>query len=121
MSVKFMDRKGAIKDLLVRVAKKGLPVTYEQFGEMVGIWRMRGAKDLLDIIAEDEKAKGKPDITYMLCSAVTGYPSQIGGIPAKPPSPQQKQLAREEMRAVLDEYCPGAANPYRFCRVRERQ
>ncbi|MGI0525742.1 hypothetical protein [Rhizobium giardinii] len=112
MVVKFINRKNEIRDALLCVAKEGQPMTYESFGEMVSIWRMRGAKDLLDLIAKEERAKKEPDITYMLRSATTKYPSQIGGQPAKPPTTEQKQLAREEMQAVIDRHCPGAVNPY---------
>ncbi|MGW9949124.1 hypothetical protein J2W92_004472 [Rhizobium leguminosarum] len=112
MVVKFIDRKNEIRDALFQVAKNGLPMTYENFGQIVGIWRMRGAKDLLDLIAKEEKAKREPDVTYMLHSAATKYPSQIGGQPAKPPTAEQMRLARKEMQAVINRHCPGAVNPY---------
>ncbi|WP_431323213.1 hypothetical protein [Rhizobium sp. YTU87027] len=111
--MRFIDRKNEIRDALIRVAKDGGPVTYEQFGDEVGIWRMRGAKDLLDLIAEEEETHGRPDVTYMLISATSGYPSQIGGYPAKPPSDWQRKLARKKMQKVIDRYRPGATNPYR--------
>ncbi|TBD22984.1 hypothetical protein [Rhizobium ruizarguesonis] len=112
MVVKFITRKNEIRDALFELAKNGLPMTYESFGQKVSIWRMRGTKDLLDLIAEEEKAKKEPDITYMLSSATTKYPSQIGGRPAKPPTPEQKRLAREEMQMIINRHCPGAVNPY---------
>ncbi|OWV99981.1 hypothetical protein [Rhizobium sp. R693] len=107
MPVRFIDRKDEIRDALVRVAEGGEPVTYEKFGDEVGIWRMRGAKDLLDLIAKEEKSHGRPDVTYMLKSATSGYPSQIGGQLAKPPADWQKRLACEEMQKIIKEYCPG--------------
>lgn len=110
--VRFLDRKDEIRSALVNVAKNGVPVTYETFGDGVGIWRMRGAKDVLDLIANEERANSNPDITFMLYSATTDYPSQIGGQSAKPPTQAQKQLARNELQAVIDRYCPGAENPY---------
>ncbi|NNH57672.1 MULTISPECIES: hypothetical protein [Rhizobium] len=112
MVVKFINRKNEIRDALFEVAKNGLPMTYESFGQKVSIWRMRRAKDLLDLIAEEEKAKGEPDITYMLHSATTKYPSQIGGQPAKPPTAEQMRRARQEMQALINRHCPGAVNPY---------
>ncbi|MGO6724288.1 hypothetical protein ACC717_27300 [Rhizobium ruizarguesonis] len=112
MVVKFINSKDEVRDALFQVAKNGLPMTYESFGQIVGIWRMRGAKDLLDLIAKEEQAKGEPDITYMLRSATTKYPSQIGGQPAKPPTTEQMLRARQEMQAVINRHCPGAVNPY---------
>jgi hypothetical protein len=73
---------------------------------------MRGAKDVLDAIAAEERKKGEPDITFILCSAATGYPSQIDGQPAKPPSLSQRASTRAEITAIIARYCPGKPNPY---------
>jgi len=113
MSIKFLDRKDQIQGELIKAAKAGAPFpTYEEFGQRVGIWRMRGAKDVLDQIAREEVEQGRPDITFILRSAATGYPSQIGFESAKPPKDWQKHKAREEMQKVIEKYCLGATNPY---------
>ena len=69
-------------------------------------------QSVLDWIAIEEKDAGRPDVTYVLHSVATGYPSQIGGRPAKPPSEGQKRKAREEMQKVIECYCRGTSNPY---------
>lgn len=113
MGIRLFDRKDEIRDALVAAAQEGAPFpSYEKFGEHIGIWRMRGAKDVLDWIAEEERQAGRPDVTFILHSATTGYPSQIGGSPAKPPSTEQKRIAAAEMRKVIKRYCPGISNPY---------
>ena len=48
------QRKALIERKLLEAAEDGdVPLTYEQFGERVGIWRMRGARDALDEIAAE--------------------------------------------------------------------
>jgi hypothetical protein len=67
-------------------------------------------KDVLDEISRDEARSGRPDITFVLRSRTTGYPSQIGFKPAKTPSGQP----RAEAKRMIDGYGPpGATNPYR--------
>ena len=112
--MKYAERKDEIRAKLVEVAKGGPPFsTYEEFGNQVGIWRMRGATEVLDQIAKEERKAERPDVTYVLRSATTHYPSQIGFHPAKPrPTDWQRELARCKMQDVIDWYCPGARNPY---------
>lgn len=70
-------------------------------------------KEALDLISREETRKGKPDITFILRSMETGYPSQIGFKSAKPPSDDQKRQAREEAQKIIDAYGPaGAKSPY---------
>ncbi|RWH49995.1 hypothetical protein [Mesorhizobium sp.] len=60
MVVRFFDRKKEFKAALIRAAKdREFPLTYERFGERLGIWRMRGAKDVLDLIAQEETREGR--------------------------------------------------------------
>ena len=107
------EKKALIERELVKAAQGGeIPLTYEQFGERVGIWRMRGARNLLDRIAEEWRSMEGFDITFILCSATTGYPSQIDGLPAKPPSETQKKSARQNMDKIIQRFRPGAKNPY---------
>jgi hypothetical protein len=70
-------------------------------------------KDVLDEISREETRNGRPDITFVLRSKTTGYPSQIGFKSAKPPDDTQKVQARTEAQRLIDAYAPaGKRNPY---------
>ena len=113
MSTWYLDRKDEIKTALNIAAEDGPPFpSYEDFGRPLRLGNMRGSKDVLDWIAIEEEQAGRPDITYILHSRATRYPSYIGGRPATPPSAEQERKARDEMQKVIDLYCPGSANPY---------
>ncbi|MBB2784838.1 UNVERIFIED_ORG: hypothetical protein GGD43_000008 [Rhizobium esperanzae] len=117
MTIKSLNKQNEIRNLLITLARdasKPLIYTYGTFGKMVGIFNMRGTKDLLDAIAKEEQGQERPDVTYMLVNADWGYPSQIGGYPAKPPQDWQRQLAYEEMQKIIKDYRLGeTSNPYR--------
>ena len=66
----------------------------------------------LNRIADREKSNNRPDITFILKNRRTGYPGQIGGKRAHPPSPEQKQRAKAEMQEIIREYSPCSSNPY---------
>jgi hypothetical protein len=95
---------------LMRFAKRGQFPFYSDCG-----FGPRGpGKEVLDEISRDESRSGRPDITFVLRSKTTGYPSQIGFKPAKSPTVQQKAEARTEAQRIIDAYSPpGTTNPYR--------
>ncbi|RWM10439.1 hypothetical protein [Mesorhizobium sp.] len=113
MTIRFLDRKEEIRAALLRaVRNRAFPQTYEQFGETIGIWRMRGTKQVLDVIAKEELDQGRPDITFILVSATSGYPSQIDGFPARRPSASQRASAKSMMGRIIEYYCRDAASPH---------
>jgi hypothetical protein len=66
----------------------------------------------LDGISDDELAKGNPDITDLVLSAKTGWPSRISRqFTNGKPTPQQKQKAQSGLNAVFGRYCPGKQVP----------
>jgi hypothetical protein len=93
----------------MQFAKKGQFPFYSHCG-----FGPRGpGKDVLDEISRDETRNGRPDITFVLRSKSTGYPSQIGFEPAKRPTSQQKATARAEAQRIIATYGPPSArNPY---------
>jgi hypothetical protein len=99
---------------LLKAAQNGnIPISYGDFGKIVGIWRMLRTKGVLDLLSKGYKAQKPPiDLTYILKNKRYGLPSQIGGQPAKPPAPWQRQLAHSELQKIIDAYCPGTPNPY---------
>lgn len=101
--------KYAVRAALMQFAKKGQFPFYSHCG-----FGPRGpGKDVLDRISREETRNGRPDITFVLRSRVTGYPSQIGFKPAKTPTDQQKTAARAEAQRIISAYGPaGARNPY---------
>lgn len=112
MGFKYASRQREIRDKLVEAARKGDFPSYGVFGDRVGIWNMMQTGDLLDAIANAEERRGLPDVTYVLHNEKYGLPSRIGRRPAKPPSDDQRRLAREKMQEVIDHYCAGTRNPY---------
>lgn len=118
MTVFYEDRKSEILSAL-RTLAEAHPIrvkTYTEFGMLFdptiparGPW-----KGILDMIAQEEVANGRPDITFLVVGKETGYPSQIGFQEAQPPSPAQKKQAREEFDKIVAFYGGGRASPNPF-------
>jgi hypothetical protein len=90
-------------------AKTGLFAYYSE----CGFGAYGPGKDVLDEISREETRNGRPDITFVLRSETTGYPSQIGFKSAKPPDDTQKVQARTEAQRLIDAYAlAGTRNPY---------
>lgn len=102
-------RKYAVRAALMQFARSGQFPFYSDCG-----FGPRGpGGDVLNEISHEETRNGCPDITFVLRSKTTGYPSQIGFMPAKPPTAQQKATARAEAQRVISAYGPpGTRNPY---------
>jgi hypothetical protein len=118
MAVFYEDRKTEISSAL-RTLAEAHPVrvrTYTEFGALFdppipprGPW-----KGILDMIAREEVADGRPDITFLVVSKKTGYPGQIGFQDARPPSPAQKRQPREEFDRIVAFYGRGRSSPNPF-------
>jgi hypothetical protein len=98
-----------VRAALMQFAKRGQFPFYSNCG-----FGPRGPrKAVLDEISRDETRSGRPDITFVLRSHATGYPSQIGFKSSKPPSDKQKAAARAEAQRIIDTYSPPRSrNPY---------
>jgi hypothetical protein len=98
-----------VRGALMEFAKKGRFPYYSECG--FGLYGP--GKEVLDLISREETGNGRPDITFVLRSKTTDYPSQIGFKPAKPPNAAQKAQARAEAQLIIDTYAPsGTRNPY---------
>jgi hypothetical protein len=85
--------------------------TYKAFAPRVGM-PVRGPwKGVLDAISRAETQHGLPDITFVLVNS-SGFPSQIGFMPSKKPTPQQIAHARAEIQKVINRFNPGTPVPF---------
>jgi hypothetical protein len=112
--IRHIDKKDAIRAELMKLAraKPLAAVCYSDFGKVTDT-RPRGpSKEVLDIIAKEEAAAGRPDITVLLVRKDTGYPGQIDGKRTKRPKPQDIVRARQKLQDVIDRYNRGANNPF---------
>lgn len=110
-----------LKGLLERCVReqKNPFMTYGKFGQMYHLGSFAPAwanRKNLDVAAQECKADKSIyflDLTFILCSSRTHYPSVIDGRPfsEKNPKPQMDR-AREEAQKIIDRFCPGANNPY---------
>jgi hypothetical protein len=100
----YGNRKDAIRAELLRLAREGRTIFYTQLGEAVDIPARGPWKPVLDEISREETASGLPDITFLVINKQTGLPGQIGFKPAKPPTPEQRRMADEVIKAVFAHY-----------------
>ncbi len=108
----FADKKRVHAELM-RLARAGEITYYGALGAAVGkparwpLWTK-----VLDGISDDELAKGNPDITDLVLSAKTGWPSRISRqFTNDKPTDQQQQKAQLGLNAVFSRYCPGKQAP----------
>lgn len=97
-----------VRDELLKLARAGKVTYYTDLGAAVGkparwtLW-----KTILDKISYD-----KPDITIIVLSAKTGWPSQIAYKATNgKPTDQQKKFAQDELAKVFGLHCPGRPVP----------
>lgn len=102
--IAYLDRKGAIRAELVRLAKARQTITYGELGKLVGVPARGPWKPILDEISRDEAGRGLPDITFLVINAASGLPGQIGFQPAKPPTAEQRRLADQVIQQVFQYY-----------------
>jgi hypothetical protein len=112
--IRHLDKKDIIHaGLLGAVKAKPIKkIYYGEFGAKTNTGPRGPSKEVLDLIASQEMAAGRPDITVILVRRDTGYPGQIDGLETGKPKQSQMQRAREKMQEVIDAYNPGARNPF---------
>lgn len=105
----YQADKERVRAELKRLAHAGKLTYYGVLGNAVGkharwpLW-----KNILDEISREEK----PDITFLVLNAATGWPSQIGyENTGGKPTLAQKQHAQAQLDAVFRYYCPGKPTP----------
>ena len=102
--IPYIDRKAAIIAVLSQCARQGQTIFYGELGQRVDV-PVRGPwKPVLDDIARDETANGRPDITFLVINKQTGFPGQIGFKPAKPPTREQRQIADDAIAKIFAHY-----------------
>ena len=107
----FLADKNRVHAELMRLARAGQITYYGALGAAVGKHaRWPKWTQVLDGISDDELAKKNPDITDLVLSAKTGWPSRIQFTNGKL-TPQQKQKAQSVLDAVFSHYCPGKQAP----------
>jgi len=85
--------------------------TYTELGRVVEIPPMGPWEPVLDAIAKECEDAGRPDITFLVQNARTGYPSRVSRTTRRNLLPSQKERAREELQRIIDMYNRGAPNP----------
>ena len=99
-TVPYLAQQNRILSELVKAARRGKTITYLQLGMAVGIPTRGPWKPILDRLSLQETNAGRPDVTFMVVRARTGYPGQIGFTPANPPSQKQKSDADKILKDV---------------------
>ena len=99
--IPYLGRKAAILTVLLRRAQQGSTIFYGELGKEVGIPARGPWKAILDEIAREETAAGRPDITFLVINRQTGLPGQIGFKPAKPPTSEQRRTADDVIQKVF--------------------
>jgi hypothetical protein len=112
--MRCLGKKNLVRRELLRcaTAKPMEFPAYTEFGRRVGIPPQGPWEPVLDAIADEEDALAEPDITFVIRSKTTGYPSRVGRVTKKKLDPAQKALARKKVQEVIDKYNPGTPNPY---------
>jgi hypothetical protein len=100
-NIPYEDREDAIREALVKMAKRRKKLDYTEFGELVGIPTQGPWNPILDKISLGERAAGRADITYLVVRKRTGYPIQIEFTPAVTPSAAQKAIADELFKEIF--------------------
>jgi hypothetical protein len=109
----FLADKKRVHAELMKLAHAGQITYYSDLGDAVGkherwpLWTR-----VLGGISKCERKKRKPDITDLVLSAKTGWPSRISKKYTKgKPSPQQRRKAQRGLDRVFSHYCPGKQAP----------
>lgn len=111
--VNYVTDKQRIRTELMKLANAGELTYYGLLGAAVGKHaRWPKWKVVLDEIAREELGQGKPDITFLVLNAKTGWPSQIGFTSTHDkPTPVQMRDAQTGLDKVFRLYCPGRPTP----------
>jgi hypothetical protein len=100
--IPYLNRKGAIIAALTQCARQGRTIFYGELGQQVDVPARGPWKPVLDEIAREETASGRPDITFLVINKQTGFPGQIGFKPAKSPQPTSngRSLTTQSQRCL---------------------
>ena len=112
--MRYIEKKGLIERELERCARAS-PIehpTYTELGKRVGIPARGPWQPVLDAIADEADREKRPDLTFLVRNARTGYPSRIGRLTKRNPEAWQKERARVKVQEIIDKYNPGRPNPY---------
>ena len=109
IKIPHIGQKDAIIAVLLRCAREARTIYYGELGREVDIPARGPWKAVLDEIAREETASGRPDITFLVISKQTGLPGQIGLKPAKRPTIEQRRIADEAIRRIFAYYKPVAS------------
>ena len=106
MAIRYLAKKPNVRRELLKLASAEpiRPLTYGKLAERVSIPARGPWKGLLDLIAHEETIAGRPDITLLVVLKRTGYPGQINGESARPPSTHQKKYVEAEWKKIADHY-----------------
>jgi hypothetical protein len=102
--IPYIDRKPAIIATLSQCARQRQTIFYGELGQKVDVPPRGPWKPVLDDIAREETANGRPDVTFLIINKQTGFPGQIGFKPAKPPTREQRQIADDAIPKVFAHY-----------------
>jgi hypothetical protein len=108
--IPYLERKDRIIGVLRECSRQRRTIFYGELGRKVDVPARGPWKAVLDEIAREETANGRPDITYLVINKQTGFPGQIGFKPAKPPTPEQRKIADDEIEKVYAYYRRGLSN-----------
>ena len=113
VSPDYVTDKKHIHAELVKLAKAGELTYYGVLGATVGKPARRPLwKRVLDEFAREELGQGKPDITFLVLSAKTGWPSQISFTSTHgKPTPKLMRDAQSGLDKVFRLHCPGKPTP----------
>jgi hypothetical protein len=102
--IPYLDRKSAIIAALSQCARQRRTIFYGELGQQVDVPARGPWKAVLDEIAREETANGRPDITFLVINKQTGFPGQIGFKPAKPPTREQRKIADDAIEKAFAYY-----------------
>jgi hypothetical protein len=113
IAMRHMEKKEAIERELERCAR-ATPMrrpTYTELGRAVGMPPMGPWEPVLDAIAKDAEDAGRPDLTFLVRNARTGYPSRVCRTTRRNLLRWHKERARAEMQRIIEAYNPTTPNP----------
>jgi hypothetical protein len=87
--------------------RKRRPIFYGELGELVGLSARGPWKSVLDEIANEETARGCPDVTFLVINKTTGLPGQLDFESTGIPASQKRARVRREHDTIFAAYAKG--------------
>ena len=94
-------------------------LTYSEFGQRFQLgnfppaWANRRTLDIASKECKSDEGLHNLDLTFLIRSSSTHYPSVIDGRPFDRENPEPQILrAREEAQKIIKRFSPGTRNPY---------